>query len=76
MPALKADGSFAQARRDRSRPPTSPATRSSAISSRNLFLEAIRNNRDLSEHHEEALNSLRIVFAADESIRTGEAVRF
>jgi predicted dehydrogenase len=40
-----------------------------------LFLDAIVNKRDLSAHHEEALNSLRIVFAADESIRTGEAVR-
>ena len=39
------------------------------------FLEAIRTERDLSEHHEDALNSLRIVFAADESMRTGEAVR-
>jgi predicted dehydrogenase len=40
-----------------------------------LFLDAIRNKRDLAVHHEEALNSLRIVFAADESIRTGEVVR-
>jgi predicted dehydrogenase len=40
-----------------------------------LFLDAIVNNRDLTVHHEEALNSLRIVFAADESIRTGEVVR-
>ncbi len=40
-----------------------------------LFLDAILDKRDLSAHHEEALNSLRIVFAADESIRTGEAVR-
>ena len=39
------------------------------------FLDAIRESRDLSAHHEDALNSLRIVFAADESIRTGEAVR-
>jgi predicted dehydrogenase len=41
-----------------------------------LFLDAIRHQRDLSVHHQEALNSLRIVFAADESIRTGEVVRF
>jgi predicted dehydrogenase len=40
-----------------------------------LFLDAIVNKRDLSVHHEEALNSLRIVFAADESIRTGEVIR-
>ena len=40
-----------------------------------LFLDAINSGRDLSEHHEDALNSLRIVFAADESVRTGEVVR-
>jgi predicted dehydrogenase len=40
-----------------------------------MFLEAIVEKRDLSTHHWEALNSLRIVFAADRSIRTGEAVR-
>src|SRR5271155_4974559 len=37
-----------------------------------LFLSAIRGEVDLTEHHEDALNSLRIVFAADESVRTGE----
>ena len=40
-----------------------------------LFLEAIVSGRALDEHHEDALNSLRIVFAADESVRTGEVVR-
>ncbi len=40
-----------------------------------LFLDAIVNARDLSSHHEDALNSLRIVFAADQSVRTGEVVR-
>jgi predicted dehydrogenase len=40
-----------------------------------LFLKAIRGEVDLSEHLEDALNSLRIVFAADESARTGEVVR-
>jgi len=40
-----------------------------------LFLTAIRGGVDLTEHHEDALNSLRIVFAADESVRTGEVVR-
>jgi predicted dehydrogenase len=39
------------------------------------FRDAIRTGRDLSAHHRDALNSLRIVFAADESMRTGEAVR-
>ena len=39
------------------------------------FLDAIRGGRDLRAHHQDALNSLRIVFAADESMRTGEVVR-
>jgi hypothetical protein len=37
--------------------------------------KAIRDEVDLSEHLEDAINSLRIVFAADESMRTGEVVR-
>ena len=40
-----------------------------------LFLRAIRGEVDLTEHLQDALNSLRIVFAADESVRTGEVVR-
>ena len=40
-----------------------------------LFLKAIRGEVDLTDHWTDALNSLRIVFAADESIRTGQVVR-
>jgi predicted dehydrogenase len=40
-----------------------------------LFLSAIRGEIDLSEHHEAAINSLSIVFAADASVRSGEVVR-
>jgi predicted dehydrogenase len=40
-----------------------------------LFLKAIRGEVDLAGHHADAVNSLRIVFAADESVRTGEVVR-
>ena len=40
-----------------------------------LFLRAIRGEIDLTEHHEAAINSLSIVFAADESVRSGEVVR-
>jgi len=40
-----------------------------------LFLRAIRGEVDLTEHLQDALNSLRIVFAADESVRTGDVVR-
>ena len=39
------------------------------------FLRAIREDLDLSESMEAAVNSLRIVLAADESIRTEQAVR-
>jgi len=39
------------------------------------FLKAIREDMDLSEHMEDAINSLRIVLSADESARTGEVVR-
>ena len=72
--ALKPDGSFA-------RPDEIIATAAEPDHQglcdleQKLFRDAIREVRDLSAHHEEALNSLRIVFAADESIRTGEAVR-
>jgi predicted dehydrogenase len=38
------------------------------------LLEAIRNDLDLSRHWADAVNSLRIVLAADESIRTRRAV--
>ncbi|HWG06307.1 MAG TPA: gfo/Idh/MocA family oxidoreductase, partial [Beijerinckiaceae bacterium] len=38
------------------------------------FLKAIIEDEDLSEHARGAIDSLRIVLAADKSIRTGEAV--
>lgn len=39
------------------------------------FLNAIRNNTDLTNHVEDAVNSLRIAFACDESVKTGQVVR-
>jgi len=39
-----------------------------------FFLRAVREDLDLRAHHESALNSLRIVLAADESRRTGRVV--
>lgn len=39
-----------------------------------LFLDAIVHDRDMTDHIEEAINSLRIVLAADESVRTGQVV--
>ena len=38
------------------------------------FLKAIRDNLDLTEHMNDALNSLKIVLAADRSVRSGEIV--
>jgi predicted dehydrogenase len=39
------------------------------------FFDAIRNDRDMDAHVQDAINSLRIVLAADESVRTGEVVK-
>jgi predicted dehydrogenase len=39
------------------------------------FLRAIQQDLDLSDHMDDAVNSLRIVLAADESVRTGQIVR-
>lgn len=38
------------------------------------FLKAIRENVDLTDHVQDAVNSLRIAFACDESVRTGKVV--
>lgn len=40
-----------------------------------FLLEAIRKDLDLSRHMEDAVQSLRICLAADESVRTGRAVK-
>ncbi len=40
-----------------------------------LFLKAICGEVDLKDHHQDAINSLRIVLAADESMRTGKVVK-
>jgi predicted dehydrogenase len=39
-----------------------------------LLLRAIREDLDLGDHMADAVNSLRIVLAADESVRTGQVV--
>lgn len=39
------------------------------------FLKAIHENLDLTDHLQDAVNSLRIAFACDESVRTGLPVR-
>ena len=38
------------------------------------FLHAIQSDVDLTDHVEDAVNSLRIAFACDESVRTGKMV--
>ncbi|RIV23715.1 gfo/Idh/MocA family oxidoreductase [Fibrisoma montanum] len=38
------------------------------------FLRAIRENLDLTDHMQDAVNSLQIAFACDESVRTGQPV--
>ena len=38
------------------------------------MLKAIKEDLDLSDHLNDAMNSLRIVLAADESIRTGKTI--
>ena len=39
-----------------------------------FFYNSIINDVDLTDHQEDAVNSLRIVLAADESFRTGKVV--
>ncbi|PQA60215.1 Gfo/Idh/MocA family protein [Siphonobacter curvatus] len=39
-----------------------------------FFLKAIQENTDLTDHLQDAVNSLQIAFACDESVRTGQPV--
>lgn len=39
-----------------------------------FFLKAIHNDIDLTDHVDDAVNSLKIAFACDESVRTGKVV--
>jgi predicted dehydrogenase len=43
-------------------------------SEQEFLLKAIQEDLDLSDHHNDVMNSLRIVLEADESIRTGKTV--
>jgi len=72
--ALKSDGSFThpdeiESTRDE------PGHQDLCEREQRLFLKAIRGEVDLTDHLDDAINSLRIVFAADESMRTGQVVR-
>jgi predicted dehydrogenase len=72
--ALDANGAFAK-RDDIVSTEDEPGHQELCEREQRLFLKAIGGGVDLAEHHEDALNSLRIVFAADESVRTGEVIR-
>jgi predicted dehydrogenase len=71
---LNADGSFARPDEIESTK-DEPGHQELCEREQRLFLKAIRGEADLSEHLEDAINSLRIVFAADESMRTGQVVK-
>ena len=71
---LNADGSFARPDEIESTK-DEPGHQELCEREQRVFLKAIRGEVDLSEHLEDAINSLRIVFAADESIRTGQVVK-
>jgi predicted dehydrogenase len=72
--ALDADGHFARADELFSTE-DEPGHQDLCEREQRLFLSAIRGEIDLTEHHEAAINSLSIVFAADASVRSGEVVR-
>jgi len=52
----------------------SPGHNGLCLLEQQFFLKAIREQTDLSEHHRAAVDSMKIVLAAEESIRTGRTV--
>ena len=72
--ALKPDGGFARAD-ELIRTDDEPSHQQLCDREQRVFLKAIRENVDLTTHMADAISSLRIVLAADESVRTGEVVR-
>jgi predicted dehydrogenase len=72
--ALTSDGSFSEPDEVESTR-EEPGHQELCEREQRLFLKAIRGEVDLSDHLDDAINSLRIVFAADESMRTGQVVR-
>jgi predicted dehydrogenase len=71
--ALKADGTLAR-QDDIIHMEDEPGHQELCNREQAVFLDAILNDRDMSAHVDEAINSLRIVLAADESVRTGKVV--
>ena len=71
---LKADGTFARSD-ELITTQDEPGHQELCEREQRLFLRAIREDLDLSAHLADAVSSLRIVLAADESVRTGEVVK-
>jgi predicted dehydrogenase len=69
-----AEGRFLHRDEDR-HPADEPSHQELCDREQAFFLRAIRENLDLGEHLKGALDSLRIVLAADESWRTGNVVK-
>jgi predicted dehydrogenase len=72
--ALRSDGALARAD-DVIRMDDEPGHQELCNREQRLFLDAIVNDRDMTAHIQEGIDSLRIVLAADESVRTGDVVR-
>jgi hypothetical protein len=75
MTAIRTPTHFASITRLSTRTAASQSPTNLCEREQRLFLSAIRGEIDLTEHHQAAINSLSIVFAADESVRSGEVVR-
>ena len=72
--ALKADGTFEKSDELISMA-DEPGHQELCNREQALFLDAIVNDRNLGAHVEDAIRSLQIVLAADQSVRTGEVVK-
>ncbi len=72
--SLKPDGTFAKAD-DLISMADEPGHQELCNREQALFLDAIVNDRNMDAHVEDAIRSLQIVLAADQSVRSGEVVR-
>ncbi len=70
---LKSDGTFLR-KDDIIRMDDEPGHQELCNREQALFLDAIVQDRDMTDHLNDAINSLAIVLAADESVRTGRVV--
>jgi predicted dehydrogenase len=71
---LKADGTFVKAD-DVISMADEPGHQELCNREQALFLDAIVNDHNMDAHVEDAIRSLQIVLAADQSVRTGEVVK-